>query len=66
MKIAISKGSGSEKYKNYANWIKKADESVECIDMSQLPKEDALKTLEECAAIVFSGGEDVEPSRYGK
>ncbi len=66
MKIAISKGSGSEKYGNYARWINKADESVECIDMSALPKEEALKTLEECAGIVFSGGEDVEPSRYGR
>jgi putative glutamine amidotransferase len=66
MKIAISKGSGSEKYENYGKWIKKADETVECVDMSQLDKEEALKVLEECAGIVFTGGEDVEPSRYGK
>ncbi|MES2764707.1 MAG: gamma-glutamyl-gamma-aminobutyrate hydrolase family protein [Bacteroidota bacterium] len=66
MKIAISKGSGSEKYENYGKWIKKADEEVECVDMSKLDKEEALKTLEECAGIVFTGGEDIEPSRYGK
>lgn len=66
MKIAISKGSGSEKYENYGKWIKKADETVECVDMSKLGKEEALKTLEECAGIVLTGGEDIEPARYGK
>ncbi|HYF02022.1 MAG TPA: gamma-glutamyl-gamma-aminobutyrate hydrolase family protein [Patescibacteria group bacterium] len=65
MKIAISKGSGSEKYENYGKWIKKADETVECVDMSRLDKDEALKTLEECSGIVLTGGEDIDPSRYG-
>jgi putative glutamine amidotransferase len=59
--IALSSGAV-----NYFNWIHRADPSVVCVDLKGLSTAEAEKLLETCDGILFTGGEDVVPSRYGK
>ncbi|MFZ4522446.1 MAG: gamma-glutamyl-gamma-aminobutyrate hydrolase family protein [Bacteroidales bacterium] len=61
LKVALSKASP-----NYVNWLKRADPSVETIDLYALPISAALQQLNLCSALVLTGGEDVWPGRYGK
>lgn len=61
MRIALSSGSG-----NYVNWVHRADSLAEIIDLKGLPVDSALNLISTCDAIVFTGGEDVVPSYYGK
>lgn len=69
-RIAISRASGSEKYLRYAQWLKTAQADVDCVDLYELEQKEglqaALNSLKTCSGIVFSGGSDVEPSRYQK
>lgn len=66
MKIALSKGSGSPKYVHYTQWLHACNQAIEIVDMSLLPAMQHKATLEECDGVVFTGGPDVHPSRYGK
>jgi len=61
LRIALSLGS-----KNYINWVHRGDTTAEIVDMGGLPIDSALKALATCDAIIFTGGEDVVPSYYGK
>jgi putative glutamine amidotransferase len=61
MRIALSSGSD-----NYMNWIRRSDSLAEIIDMRGMQVDSALKLLETCDAILFTGGEDVVPDYYGK
>jgi putative glutamine amidotransferase len=69
MKIAISKGAGKGegawKYLKYTEWMNANNSSAECIDLSSLPLEQAMRVLETCDALMLTGGPDVEPERYG-
>lgn len=66
IKIALSKGCGSEHYEQYAKWLCSLRPNVECIDLYFISTEEAKKTIEEVDALVLTGGPDVEPARYGK
>ena len=61
LRIALSSGS-----ENYINWIHRSDSLAEIIDMKGMKVDSALKLLSTCDAILFTGGEDVVPSYYGK
>ena len=61
LRIALSKGS-----ENYVNWVHRGDSAVEIVDMQGMQVDSALELLATCDAIVFTGGEDVVPSYYGK
>lgn len=61
LKIGISKASP-----NYVNWLKRADPSIQTIDLYNMPIEAALQQLSHCSGLLLSGGEDVWPGRYGK
>jgi len=61
LRIALSSGS-----ENYVNWIHRGDSTAEIIDMKGLRPDSALTMLASCDAILFTGGEDVVPSYYGK
>jgi len=61
LRIALSSGS-----ENYVNWIHRGDSLVEIVDLHGMQVDSALKLLESCDAILFTGGEDVVPSYYGK
>ncbi len=62
--IAISKGSGSPSYENYAAWLKRSGEEVETIDMwASANREEDMARAD---ALVLTGGSDVDPARYGR
>ncbi len=64
--IGISKGSGDTKYAQYERWLKAADASIHCLDLSLLPPEEAVRELNRCSALVLTGGSDIDPELYGK
>jgi putative glutamine amidotransferase len=66
VKIALTKGKGSEHYLKYEQWLKQFDEDIEFIDLYHVDKEEAIKILKECSGIVLTGGPDVDPMNYGK
>ena len=61
LRIALSSGS-----KNYINWVHRGDSLAEIIDLREMQVDSALKLLATCDGIIFTGGEDVVPSYYGK
>ncbi|MBL7973836.1 MAG: gamma-glutamyl-gamma-aminobutyrate hydrolase family protein [Candidatus Kapabacteria bacterium] len=71
MKIALSKASGTTeiqnvKYAKYIEWLTAANPDVETVDLSQYDRHSAPDQLKECSGIIFTGGADVVPERYGK
>jgi putative glutamine amidotransferase len=61
LRVALSSGS-----ENYVNWIHRADTLVEIVDLREMQVDSAIKLLGNCDAILFTGGEDVVPTYYGK
>lgn len=64
--IAISKGSGDQKYLNYAAWLKRLQPDVICKDLSVLPLEEAMQVIRESNGLLLAGGPDIDPSRYNR
>jgi putative glutamine amidotransferase len=60
--IGISKGSGSEKYGNYARWLLRSGEELEIIDMTA--SDDPERDMARVDALVLTGGSDIDPDRY--
>lgn len=66
IKIALSKGSGSKNYANYANWLKFHNPNIEIVDL-WISNRDSIKTIiDNCDGLVLTGGLDVHPGIYGK
>lgn len=61
LRIALSSGS-----ENYINWVLRADSTAEIINLRELNVDSAIKLLNTCDGIIFTGGEDVVPAYYGK
>jgi len=66
LKIAISKGHGSESYERYGAWIKNADTTVVWVDMYHLTLDSAQKLIKTCDGLLVTGGEDVNPEMHGQ
>jgi len=66
IKIALSKGAGSEHYEGYSKWLTALNPDVECIDLYFIDKDKAVEALQGCSALVLTGGPDVNPGYYGK
>ena len=66
IKIAFSKCSGSDNYKNYVNWLKKIYPDFEVVDLFSLDRKTAMQQLRLCSGLVLTGGDDVNPDYYGK
>jgi putative glutamine amidotransferase len=66
IKVALSKGKGSEHYDNYGKWLNEINPDIEYVDLYHLNRAEALKILEDCSGLVLTGGPDVHPDRYGK
>ena len=66
MKIAITKCTGDPKYEKYAPWLAAAGQGVETVDLSENSDAEALAILQIVDGIVFTGGSDINPSRYGR
>lgn len=66
LKIAASKAPKADNYVHYEPWLQSADPSVEVVDLWQcLNTAEAVERLQECAALILTGGPDVNPERYG-
>jgi putative glutamine amidotransferase len=61
IRIAVSRTAGT-----YETWLKKADPDVFIVNMYGHTIDSALKLLSTCSGLLLTGGEDVNPSRYGK
>lgn len=61
IRIALSKTYGT-----YESWLKKADPAVEIVNMYGRNTDSAIIILESCSGLLLTGGEDVNPARYGK
>jgi putative glutamine amidotransferase len=61
MKIAVTKAS-----KNYINWLKQGDSALIPIDMYTMEIDTALESLNYCAGLLVTGGEDIQPEYYGQ
>ncbi|MBK7175362.1 MAG: gamma-glutamyl-gamma-aminobutyrate hydrolase family protein [Bacteroidales bacterium] len=61
LKIALTSAS-----ENYINWIHRIDSTVQIIDLKNLPVDSAIQMLILSDGVIFTGGEDVVPGRYGK
>jgi len=66
VRIAISKAVPEESYQYYPKWIAFGDSAAICYDMYHLTIDSALMLLESCDGILFTGGTDIFPGRYGK
>jgi len=66
IKIALSKGKGSEGYEAYSKWLKGINPEVEPIDLYFINRDKAIEILNQCQGLLLTGGPDVEPARYGK
>ena len=67
MKIALTKAySDSPVYGNYAPWLLAADPMLEIVDLSATGPDEAKAIIGSCDGIVFTGGPDIDPARYGK
>lgn len=64
MNIALSHRSGSEHSLLYEQWLNN-HQPVQCIAMNEHAVEDYEHVLSTCSGIIFTGGADVHPSRYG-
>lgn len=64
--IALSKGYPIDSCINYYNWIASGDSTAQVIEMYNRNLDEALTELENCEALIVTGGEDVYPGEYGK
>jgi putative glutamine amidotransferase len=61
IRIAVSKTAGT-----YEKWLKTASPDVIIINMYGNSIDSALSLLSTCSGLLLTGGEDVNPARYGK
>jgi putative glutamine amidotransferase len=66
LRIAVSRATPLENYKNYYRWLKSVDSTIIIIDMYHLSLDSALAVLDKCDGLLLTGGPDVYPGRFGK
>lgn len=67
LRIALSKGSGSESYENYSKWLEAYNyKKVEFFDLHKYDYKEADSILRTCSALLLTGGPDVHPGRFNK
>ncbi|MFN4768036.1 MAG: gamma-glutamyl-gamma-aminobutyrate hydrolase family protein [Ignavibacteria bacterium] len=64
MNIALSHQSGTEHSMLYQHWLNN-HQPVHCIAMNDYAIDEYEHILSSCSGIIFTGGADVHPSRYG-
>lgn len=64
--IALSKGYPYDNYQFYHKWVANGDSTAQVIELYNRPFDEALSKLEECQALIITGGPDVYPGKYGK
>ena len=63
--IAISKANNLEN-STYVKWLSTVDSDIEFINLYGLKVDSALKIIDNCDALLLTGGEDVYPEWYGQ
>jgi putative glutamine amidotransferase len=63
MRIGLTYTGSDEKHNNYVRWLKQNDESLHIITLSAETKENK-GSIEDCEALVLSGGIDMHPGYY--
>jgi putative glutamine amidotransferase len=63
MRIGLTYTGSEDKHNNYVRWLKQNDKSVDIITLSAETKENK-GSIEDCEALVMSGGIDVHPGYY--
>ncbi len=58
--------SYAEVESTYGRWLKSVDENVKLISLKGCSPEEAIEILATCDGVVFTGGADVSPAKYGK
>lgn len=68
MKIAFTKASGSKAYERYCEALKNSakDYEIETIDLISMSPTEAALALKNCDGVVFPGGADIDPAKFGK
>jgi putative glutamine amidotransferase len=61
VRIAVSKS-----FPSYEKWLHGADSCTEIVNMYGMPVDSAVHVLGTCHGLLLTGGEDVDPSIYGK
>lgn len=64
MNIALSHRSGTEHSMLYQHWLN-SHQPVDCFAMNDYAVEEYEHVLSTCSGIIFTGGADIHPSRYG-
>jgi putative glutamine amidotransferase len=64
--IALTKASGSPVYARYEQWLRAAGAGGAIINLWELPAAERAAALAASDGVIFTGGPDVVPSRYGK
>ncbi|MFP4527358.1 MAG: gamma-glutamyl-gamma-aminobutyrate hydrolase family protein [Candidatus Kapaibacterium sp.] len=65
LRIGLSKGNG-EHYQNYSEWLSNAEDDIQYFNFYKMDIGRAVKKLDQCDALVLTGGPDVHPGRYGQ
>ena len=70
MRIGLTYTGTPEKHDNYARWLRAGEDALartgEEIEVVKLSAEDDnLAAMDNCDALVLSGGVDIHPSFYG-
>ncbi len=63
MNIGLTYTGSEEKHHNYTRWLKQKDPSIDIITLSVETKENK-GSIEDCDALVLSGGIDIHPGYY--
>jgi putative glutamine amidotransferase len=66
LRIALSKISGDYASNNYVKFIQKHLPEAECINLYDKPLSELPAILQSCSGFVLTGGEDVNPARFGQ
>jgi putative glutamine amidotransferase len=65
MIIAFSHIQQANGPSNYEKWLSHFGGDIRFIALNEYPKEDYSSILQTCSGLVFTGGADVHPARYG-
>jgi len=66
LKIAISRGDNTSSYAKYQEWINACEKGIELVNLYGLSIQQQEEILNECSALLLSGGNDIHPFHYRK
>jgi putative glutamine amidotransferase len=64
--IAVSHLSGNPEESSYIQWLKSAEPELNYFVMNKLPPDSVEIVFDLCSGLLLTGGEDIDPARYGQ